>query len=192
MSPLDSCLSFETRATTSPLSTVELFHSAFSRVEETTYLGMLLNLSANSFFMDGQAAAKPSYVTRPSSSASLLRVSSSLNLSPSFPRSILKVQPACLKPTPPPGASITPSSETNSVTTILPILILLHAVVSRPRPLALGKVIGQASLVVFLLACPTSELTRRREFNQASPDQSSYKTRCRRSRPTICWVLSRT
>src|SRR5438046_5909759 len=32
----------------------------------------------------------------------------------------------------------------------------------------------------------TFELTRRREFNQASPDESSYKTRSRRSRPTIC------
>ena len=32
----------------------------------------------------------------------------------------------------------------------------------------------------------TAELTRRREFIQASPDQSSYETRSRRSRPTIC------
>ncbi len=32
----------------------------------------------------------------------------------------------------------------------------------------------------------TVELTRRREFNQASPDQLSYETRSRRSRPTIC------
>jgi hypothetical protein len=35
---------------------------------------------------------------------------------------------------------------------------------------------------------PTVELTRRREFNQASPDESSCETRSRRSRPTICWV----
>src|SRR5438067_1129831 len=34
----------------------------------------------------------------------------------------------------------------------------------------------------------TVELTRRREFNQASPDESSCETRSRRSRPTICWV----
>src|SRR5258708_29025027 len=34
----------------------------------------------------------------------------------------------------------------------------------------------------------TLELTRRREFNQASPDQLSYQTRSRRSRPTICYV----
>ena len=34
----------------------------------------------------------------------------------------------------------------------------------------------------------TSELTRRRESNQASPDESSYETRPRRSRPTICYA----
>src|SRR5437660_704735 len=33
--------------------------------------------------------------------------------------------------------------------------------------------------------CRTVELTRRREFNQASPDQLSYEARSRRSRPTI-------
>src|SRR6266550_2443947 len=33
----------------------------------------------------------------------------------------------------------------------------------------------------------TVELTRRREFNQASPDESSCETRCRRSR-TSCWA----
>ena len=60
MSPPGSCLSFATSSTTSPLSTVELFHSGSSRVEETTYLGMLLNLSANSPSLDGQASAKPS------------------------------------------------------------------------------------------------------------------------------------
>ena len=42
----------------SPLSTVELFQSAFSRVDETTYLGMLLNLSPNSPSTDGHADAK--------------------------------------------------------------------------------------------------------------------------------------
>ncbi len=40
--------------------TVELFHSGFSSVEETTYFGMVLNLSANSPSRDGHAAAKPS------------------------------------------------------------------------------------------------------------------------------------
>src|SRR5712692_9167891 len=35
----------------------------------------------------------------------------------------------------------------------------------------------------------TVELTRRREFIQASPDESSCETRSRRSRPTNCWAL---
>src|SRR5882672_8215183 len=34
----------------------------------------------------------------------------------------------------------------------------------------------------------TVELTGRREFIQPAPDESSYKTRPRRSRPTICWA----
>src|SRR5208283_144161 len=89
---------------------------------ETTDFGMLLNLSANSPFILGQALAKPSYLTRPSSKALDDIASSSLNWSPSFPRLILNVQPAYLKSSPPPGASITPSMETNSVTIILPIL----------------------------------------------------------------------
>src|SRR3954452_5420746 len=45
-------------------------------------------------------------------------VSSSLNWLPSSPRSYSKVQPGYLKSGSPPGASITPSSDTNSVTTI--------------------------------------------------------------------------
>src|SRR5439155_207459 len=120
MSPSCSSFSFATSSATSPLSTVELFHSGSCRVEETTYLGMVLNLSANSPSLDGQAAAKPSNVTLPSSRAADDMVSSTLNLLPSSPRSISKVQPPCLKSSPPPGASMTPSSDTNSVTTILP------------------------------------------------------------------------
>src|SRR6187551_2590558 len=52
-------------------------------------------------------------------------VSSTLNRSPSSPRWIWNVQPPCLKSSAPPGSSITPSSETNSVTTIFPIGSLL-------------------------------------------------------------------
>src|SRR3954467_9022893 len=52
------------------------------------------------------------------SSPSASRVSSSLNRLPSSPRSNSNVQPGYLKSGSPPGASITPSSETNSVTTI--------------------------------------------------------------------------
>ena len=60
MSPSLLLLQLRDLLATSPFSTVELFHSGSSRVEETTYLGMVLNLSANSPSLDGQAAAKPS------------------------------------------------------------------------------------------------------------------------------------
>jgi hypothetical protein len=48
MSPFIVCFSFETSRTTSPVRTVELFQSGFSRVDDTTYLGGLFNLSAHS------------------------------------------------------------------------------------------------------------------------------------------------
>src|SRR4029078_9448175 len=54
---------------------------------------------------------------RPISSASAAIVSSSLKALPSSPRSNSKLQPGYLKSSPP-GASMTPSSETNSVTVI--------------------------------------------------------------------------
>ena len=60
MSPSSSCFSFETSFTTSPFRTVELFQSGSSRVEDTTYLGRLFNLSANSPLRDGHRAAKNS------------------------------------------------------------------------------------------------------------------------------------
>ncbi|MDX6559965.1 MAG: pyridoxine 5-phosphate synthase [Blastocatellia bacterium] len=41
--------------------------------------------------------------------------------------------------------------------------------------------------IVYERRCRTAELTRRREFIQASPDESSYETGFRRSRPTICY-----
>ena len=52
--------SLPTSAATSPLMTVELFHAGSSMVLDTTNLGMVLNLSAKSPSLDGQAAAKPS------------------------------------------------------------------------------------------------------------------------------------
>src|SRR5580704_1047294 len=71
--------------------------------------------------MFGHAAANPSYVTRPSKSASASNSSSYLNLSPSAARSKSNVHR---------GSSITPSSDTNSVTTIL--LIVLPSVGRQP------------------------------------------------------------
>src|SRR5918996_3409189 len=120
MIPSMSSLSFDAASTASPLRTVVLFHSGFSRVEETTYLGMLLNLSANSPSRAGQAPAKLSYVTRPRRRASVSSVSWSLNWFPSSPRSKANDHPGYLNSSPP-GACITPSSDTNSVTTNLPI-----------------------------------------------------------------------
>src|SRR5580704_3654954 len=71
--------------------------------------------------MFGHAAANPSYVTRPSKSASASNSSSYLNLSPSAARSNSNVHR---------GSSTTPSSDTNSVTTIL--LIFLPSVGRQP------------------------------------------------------------
>src|SRR5438128_1893927 len=72
---------FETSAARSPWIKCELFHASFVKVLDATYFGMLLNRSANpsGSFRPGQAAANPSYVTRPRRSASEAKVSSNLN-----------------------------------------------------------------------------------------------------------------
>src|SRR5258708_214797 len=64
------CLSLVTSATTSPRTMVELFHAAFSSVEENTYFGMALILSAHGSVRLGQIFAKLSYVFRPINIAS--------------------------------------------------------------------------------------------------------------------------
>src|SRR5438094_3132665 len=77
-----SCrFSLEISVARSPLIRRELFQSSFANVFEATNFGMLLNLSAkpSESFLLGQAAANPSYVTRPSRSASVVRSSLSLN-----------------------------------------------------------------------------------------------------------------
>ena len=61
MSPLCSSRSRLAASTGSPSSTVELFHRVGSALEPITYLGMVLNLSANSSSRLGHASAKPSY-----------------------------------------------------------------------------------------------------------------------------------
>ena len=56
-----ACFSFATSAArSSPSITVEFVHSASPIELETTYFGMLLNLSANSPSREGHASAKPS------------------------------------------------------------------------------------------------------------------------------------
>src|SRR5215471_7001964 len=132
ISPSSSCFSFETSFTTSPLSTVPLPHLGSSRVEDTTYLGMLFSLSAHSPLRDSHREAKYSSLRRPSSRASAPSASpssalahSSRSLSP-----IRRNQPPCRKPPSPVGSWTTPSSERFSLTTIFPMLVLLGRAVS--------------------------------------------------------------
>src|ERR671922_2509157 len=115
------CLSLVTSSTTFPPSTVVLFHSGSFSVDETTYFGIELNLSANSPSTCGQTAANCSYVMRPSSWASEAIVSSTLNWFPSEPREKSSVQPTRSNCSMPLGASTTPSTEMYSVTTSLPM-----------------------------------------------------------------------
>src|SRR4051794_6773632 len=118
----------------SPITLV-FAHVGSVSVEETTYfgIGFILSAKPTSSVIDGQAAAKPSYVRRPSSIASAAINSSNLNLSPSSPRSKRNAHPP-RPPSAPPGSSITPSSVTNSETTIVLIM--------RIRPPPTGQLIG--------------------------------------------------
>src|SRR5262245_57804250 len=135
MSPTSCCcFSFDTSLTTSPLRTVELFHLGSCRVEDTTYLGMLFNLSAHSPLRDAHRAAKNSSVRRPSSRAWVPSASSSRTLAaspltaaspPNWP-----AQPPRRKPSPPSGSWMTPSSETLVLITIFPMSVLLWQAVS--------------------------------------------------------------
>jgi hypothetical protein len=58
ISPSISPFSFETSSTKSPFSTVELFQSGSSSVEDTTYFGRLFIWSASSPPRGGHVAAK--------------------------------------------------------------------------------------------------------------------------------------
>src|SRR5690242_12998989 len=113
-------------STSSMPITVVLFHAGSCSVDDTTYFGIEFIFSANpcSFVRDGHAAAKPSYVFRPRSCASAESSSSSLKLLPASPRSNLNAQPPNGAPSAPPGSSMTPSSVTNSVTTIRLLMLV--------------------------------------------------------------------
>jgi hypothetical protein len=81
-SPSYWSFSLATAAGTSLEITVVLFHAGSVSVVETTTLGMLFIFLPNSpvaSSIAGHAAAKPSYVTRPSSCTSLASSSSNLN-----------------------------------------------------------------------------------------------------------------
>src|SRR5215472_14920043 len=111
MSPSNRRFSSEISVTTSPLSTaplnpVALLQLGSPRVEDTTYLGMLLSLSAHRPSRDSHSPANISSVRRPSSSASAASASSvstvphsSRSLPPYWPN-----QPPCLKPSSPIGS----------------------------------------------------------------------------------------
>src|SRR5438128_4537839 len=106
MSPLSACFSFETSVTTSPFRTVELLQRGSSRVEDTTYLGRLFNLSAHSPGRESHLSANHSSLRRPSNRASVLSASSNETLAhssrsvpPNWPN-----QPPSLKPSPPSGS----------------------------------------------------------------------------------------
>src|SRR6266567_5385298 len=127
MSPSSSCFSFETSSTTSPFSTVALLQRGCSRVEDTTYLGRLFNLSAHSPLRDAHRVPNHSSLRRPSSKASAPSASSvsslahaSRSLPPNRPN-----QPPSLKPSSPSGSWMTPSSETFVLITIFPMSVLL-------------------------------------------------------------------
>src|ERR1700744_283622 len=130
MSPSNSCFSFDTSFTTSPSSSVELLHFGSQRVEDTTYLGRLFNLSAHSPLRDSHLAANHSSLRRPSSSASAPSASSSSSLAHSSRSSspIWRNQPPRPKPSSPVGSCATPSSETFALTMIFPISVLLGCI----------------------------------------------------------------
>ena len=80
---------------------------------------------------------------------------------PSSPRSYSKVQPPCSKSSAPPGSSNTPSTETNSVTTSLPIFALLP-VGSQQRPASSGELIGVRAISLHTgLGCACAPLRSR-------------------------------
>src|SRR2546430_10015397 len=97
---------------TLPLMSLEPVHSALSRVDDTTYFGIVFIFSPNSPVPSivGHAEAKPSYVLRPSSCASLFCSSAHLNA----PASSLHHGPDHW-----PDSSKTPPSERDSVATRL-------------------------------------------------------------------------
>src|SRR5215472_1222413 len=108
-----------------PRRIVVLVQVASVSVVETTYFGIAFIFLANSppvSSIDGQAAANPWYVTRPSNWASARSSSSPLNCWPSG-AGWRKLQPPCSVPSLPPGSSMIPSSVMNSVTTSLPMVL---------------------------------------------------------------------
>src|SRR5439155_20795542 len=147
ISPFRFFFRFETSLTTSPLRTVELFQSGSSRVADTTYFGMLFNLSANAPVRDGHRAANHSYVRRPISMASAPRASSSASLASAGRSLIRPTQPPRGKPSSPAGSWMTPSSDTLSLTTIFPMSM---SSLGLPRAARVDDPRGSVHLIRFL------------------------------------------
>src|SRR5215471_11095256 len=150
------CFSFRTFSGTSPLSSVAFHSSGSVKVVEATYFGRRFILTANSpsvSSMEGQAAAKPWYVTRPKRSASLAKSWSDWY----FASSSLKygfVHPPCsISPTPP-GSCITPSTDTYSAATTFLISLspFVHRLMEWGLTVAAGAGrCGQCGPVLILL-----------------------------------------
>jgi len=126
ISPSSSCFSRETSLTTSPLRTSELIQTGSSSVEEMTYFGRLLSVSAHAPSREFQREPKYSSLRRPISNAVAPRASSSPRWAHASvsPFTNCWNQPPCLEPSSPVGSPMTPSSETFSLITILPIAVL--------------------------------------------------------------------
>src|SRR5215813_6514722 len=137
----ESRLSLAVSSATSPLIGVA-FHSMSVSVRDAPYFGIVFILSANgpcSCSGSGHEAAKPSYVTRPSSSASLANSRSVWSLaSSSFQYGL--VHPPTSAPSVPPGSCMTPSTDTYSAATIFPTRTSTLGAVS------LNRVPGVASM----------------------------------------------
>src|SRR5215475_807574 len=114
-------LSLATSSATSPRIGVA-FHSMAVTVHDATYFGIVFILTANgpcSCSGSGHEAANSSYVTRPSSSASLANSRSAWSLASSSSQYGLVHPPTSISPTPT-GSCMTPSTDTYSAATIFP------------------------------------------------------------------------
>ena len=137
------------RPTTSPFRTVELFQRGSSRVEDTTYLGRLLSLSAHSPLRDDHRDAEP-LVAAPTQQQGLgAQRLVERDLGPLLrgpcPQT-RRTSRRSLKPSSPSGSWTTPSSEMFVLMTIFPISVLLslncwllRSLRRRPR----GKLSGE-------------------------------------------------
>src|SRR4029450_12544134 len=114
-----SCFSLRTASATSPSTSVAFHSSGSTKVVEATYFGREFILTAHSpsvSSIEGHAAAKPSYVARPSKSASLAKSWSDWYFASSSLKYAFDQPPSSISPTPP-GSCITPSTVTYSAAT---------------------------------------------------------------------------